>query len=167
MGSEMCIRDRSCTVALVLQAILKKNSMAHVVLFDPHNEYSKSFGNMAEVISNDTLDLPIWMFDFVETVELLASDIEDQAREEEEVLHDILLKAKRLFDRSQKNGDISSQTKLDDIEADLQRATHITLDSPVPYRIRDVLKLLDLNICLLYTSPSPRDLSTSRMPSSA
>ncbi len=137
---------KSCTVALVLQAILKKNSMAHVVLFDPHNEYSKSFGNMAEVISNDTLDLPIWMFDFVETVELLASDIEDQAREEEEVLHDVLLKAKRLFDRSQKNGDISSQTKLDDIEADLQRATHITLDSPVPYRIRDVLKLLDLNM---------------------
>ena len=25
----------------------------------------------------------------------------------------------------------------------------------------------DLNSCLLYTSPSPRDLSTSRMPSSA
>ena len=25
----------------------------------------------------------------------------------------------------------------------------------------------NLNICLLYTSPSPRDLSTSRMPSSA
>jgi len=30
-------------------------------------------------------------------------------------------------------------------------------------------KMLDgyANICLLYTSPSPRDLSTSRMPSSA
>ena len=27
--------------------------------------------------------------------------------------------------------------------------------------------LLTSNICLLYTSPSPRDLSTSRMPSSA
>ena len=25
----------------------------------------------------------------------------------------------------------------------------------------------DVNVCLLYTSPSPRDLSTSRMPSSA
>ena len=25
----------------------------------------------------------------------------------------------------------------------------------------------DANVCLLYTSPSPRDLSTSRMPSSA
>ena len=29
------------------------------------------------------------------------------------------------------------------------------------------LKERDANICLLYTSPSPRDLSTSRMPSSA
>ena len=27
--------------------------------------------------------------------------------------------------------------------------------------------LIKNNICLLYTSPSPRDLSTSRMPSSA
>eukprot|EP00831_Metopus_contortus_P066333 TRINITY_DN59182_c0_g1_i1.p1 TRINITY_DN59182_c0_g1~~TRINITY_DN59182_c0_g1_i1.p1 ORF type:complete len:367 (-),score=60.80 TRINITY_DN59182_c0_g1_i1:45-1145(-) len=29
------------------------------------------------------------------------------------------------------------------------------------------VKYLNVNICLLYTSPSPRDLSTSRMPSSA
>ena len=28
-------------------------------------------------------------------------------------------------------------------------------------------KATNLNVCLLYTSPSPRDLSTSRMPSSA
>ena len=26
---------------------------------------------------------------------------------------------------------------------------------------------IEYNVCLLYTSPSPRDLSTSRMPSSA
>ena len=134
---------KSCTVALVLQAILKENGNAHVVLFDPHNEYSKSFGEMAEVISNDSLDIPLWMFDFVETTELLTSDIEDHAREETEVLHDILLKAKRLYDRSMKQGDTSSHTKMDDVEAELQRATHITLDSPVPYRIRDVLKLID------------------------
>ena len=134
---------KSCTVALVLQAILKENGNAHIVLFDPHNEYSKSFGAMAEVISNDSLDIPIWMFDFVETTELLTSDIEDHAREETEVLHDVLLKAKRLYDRSMKKGDTSSQTKMDDVEAELQRATHITLDSPVPYRIRDVIKLLD------------------------
>ena len=32
--------------------------------------------------------------------------------------------------------------------------------------LRD-LDFYEVNICLLYTSPSPRDLSTSRMPSSA
>jgi len=31
----------------------------------------------------------------------------------------------------------------------------------------NVLNGRDLDICLLYTSPSPRDLSTARMPSSA
>jgi len=134
---------KSCTVALVLQAILNENPMGHVVLFDPHNEYSKSFGNKAEVIDQDSLDLPLWIFDFVETCELLCSDIEDQAREETEILHDLLLKAKRLYDRSVKSGTLSTQVKLDDVEAELQRSTHITLDSPVPYRIRDVAKLID------------------------
>ena len=33
--------------------------------------------------------------------------------------------------------------------------------------IKEVMKSLEINPCLLYTSPSPRDLSTSRMPSSA
>jgi len=134
---------KSCTVALVLQAILDKNPMGHVVLFDPHNEYSKSFGDRAEVINQESLDLPLWIFDFVETCELLCSEIEDQAREETEILHEVLLKAKRLYDRSLKSGDTSSQVKLDDVEAELQRATHITLDSPVPYRIRDVSKIID------------------------
>ena len=33
--------------------------------------------------------------------------------------------------------------------------------------ITECLELIKNNNCLLYTSPSPRDLSTSRMPSSA
>ncbi len=134
---------KSCTVALVLQAILNENPMGHIVLFDPHNEYSRSFGDRAEVINQDSLDLPLWLFDFVETCELLCSDIEDHAREETEILHEVLLKAKRLYDRSLRTGDTSVQVKLDDVEAELQRSTHITLDSPVPYRIRDVSKLID------------------------
>ena len=32
---------------------------------------------------------------------------------------------------------------------------------------KDLILSPDIDICLLYTSPSPRDLSTSRMPSSA
>ena len=34
-------------------------------------------------------------------------------------------------------------------------------------KVLSLIDLADLASCLLYTSPSPRDLSTSRMPSSA
>ena len=43
--------------------------------------------------------------------------------------------------------------------------TYPRLASDIAYITPD--KLLDVCSCLLYTSPSPRDLSTSRMPSSA
>lgn len=136
---------KSCTVALVLGAILEQNQDAHVVLFDPHNEYSKSFGSMAEVVRQDTLDLPIWLFDFDETVELLTSAITQHRHEETEILSDVILKAKRLYDRSLQNTtDTSSQAKLDELEKELHRSGgHISLDSPVPYRMRDIIKLLN------------------------
>ena len=49
-------------------------------------------------------------------------------------------------------------------------------DAPAPYQYVELLAINDFeefgqqvstDTCLLYTSPSPRDLSTSRMPSSA
>ncbi len=135
---------KSCTVALVLQAILHENRNAHVVLFDPHNEYSRSFGSLAEVISGNNLDLPIWLFNFEETVELLTSEIEDHRREEQEILHEVILKAKQLYERMSQNGAVSSQLKIGDLEKELGRAgAHISLDSPVPYRIRDLIKLIE------------------------
>eukprot|EP00831_Metopus_contortus_P068741 TRINITY_DN61542_c0_g2_i1.p1 TRINITY_DN61542_c0_g2~~TRINITY_DN61542_c0_g2_i1.p1 ORF type:complete len:123 (+),score=11.36 TRINITY_DN61542_c0_g2_i1:28-369(+) len=40
-------------------------------------------------------------------------------------------------------------------------------DTPLLIQNQELVKFLALCTCLLYTSPSPRDLSTSRMPSSA
>ena len=134
---------KSCTVALVLREILKTNPDGHVVLFDPHNEYSKSFGEMAEVIRHDSLDLPLWLFDFEETVQLLGSELPDQRREEKEIYSDVLLKAKLMFARSARSKDITSQASIEEIESEITRAdSHINLDSPVPYRIRDVIRLV-------------------------
>jgi len=139
---------KSCTVALVAQAVLDANPMAHVVLFDPHNEYSKSFGDRAHVTRYDTLNLPIWLFNFEETVELLASQIPDQAREEEEVLTDVILKAKRFYKISQERDraqtGAAAPLKVEDVEAELLRSgSSISLDSPTPYRARDLIKVID------------------------
>ena len=49
---------KSCAVALILHALLEQNPNAHVVVLDPHNEYAHAFGDVAEVIDPDTLELP-------------------------------------------------------------------------------------------------------------
>ena len=41
------------------------------------------------------------------------------------------------------------------------------VDNKVGANDLDKVVMVSNNLCLLYTSPSPRDLSTSRMPSSA
>ena len=65
------------------------------------------------------------------------------------------------------------------IVSEKDQVTAIEVRNPfnLKSRVKDKLSILDIKaqsvegtwytICLLYTSPSPRDLSTSRMPSSA
>ena len=61
--------------------------------------------------------------------------------------------------------DVTNQSQIDNVFKDILNAfgdIDICLFSSGTYEPKD-----EQNICLLYTSPSPRDLSTSRMPSSA
>ena len=56
-----------------------------------------------------------------------------------------------------------------ELSAVIAAAQKRDLDGPLLIRFQDILRhrVKSLCACLLYTSPSPRDLSTSRMPSSA
>jgi hypothetical protein len=54
---------KSCTATLILSAIIAEHPNAHIVLLDPHNEYATAFGELAEVISVDNLQMPFWFFD--------------------------------------------------------------------------------------------------------
>ena len=62
--------------------------------------------------------------------------------------------------------DIRTKKTLDSLEA--KNRTNIIARSPAKARLLDSLEAKNrTNICLLYTSPSPRDRTRSRMPSSA
>lgn len=86
---------KSCTTALILRSILEKNPAAHIVLLDPHNEYATAFGDWAEVISPRNMQLPFWLLNFEEIVEVLVGDAERKA--EIEVLQELIPIAKSRY----------------------------------------------------------------------
>lgn len=112
---------KSCSVTVLLQAILDVAPSGHIILLDPHNEYSKAFGARAEVIDPTTLNLPHWLLNFEESVELFVGKSEFAATSQTNILKEAMLSARRSFGTAGIPGD------------------SITVDTPVPYKLGAVL----------------------------
>lgn len=132
---------KSCAVALILRAILKENPQAHMVLLDPHNEYSSCFGNLAEVITPQDLNLPFWLMTFEETVEVLIGD-RSEGQEDIKVLAELIPLAKAYY-AAKNTPTVSGRTRLQRRSSD---TGVFSVDTPVPYRISDLMILLQENI---------------------
>ncbi|MSP42783.1 MAG: DUF87 domain-containing protein [Alphaproteobacteria bacterium] len=116
---------KSCAVSLVLHAIMDQNPNGHIVLIDPHNEYAAAFGDKAEAIHLSNLQLPYWLLNFEELVEVVIGQNQERAYPEIEILKTGVIDAKKMFLREGERGD------------------HITVDTPVPYRLGDLIKIFD------------------------
>ena len=118
---------KSCAVALTLQAILERHQNAHILLLDPHNEYSRAFGEMAEAVSPGNLKLPYWLFTFEEITEVILGDNFQSRTAEIGILSEAIPEAKRRF--------------IANSEPDA--AGFVTVDTPVPYQISELLQIID------------------------
>lgn len=117
---------KSCTATLILSAIAAEHPNAHIVLLDPHNEYATAFGDLAEVINLDNLQMPFWFFDFEEAVRILVRGGTAQEQEAQAIiLKDAITRARRHY------------------AGDDRAATSITVDTPMPFRISDLLRFID------------------------
>ena len=125
---------KSCAVALLLRAVLQRFPHAHIVVLDPHNEYSKSFGDGAVVFDPSSFNLPYWMLTFDELVEVLYPG-RSRDTEEIEILADLLPAAKRI---SMGGSGRASRLRTD--------GTAVTVDTPIPYRISELLGLIDKSL---------------------
>ncbi len=115
---------KSCAVATILRAVIGRMPNAHVLLIDPHNEYSRAFGSQAVVLSpSDGLHLPYWLFNFEELTELVLGRGRDA--DQVKILGEAVLTAKHSHF----------------VKAGLDQRG--TVDTPVPYRMSDVLRFLD------------------------
>jgi DNA helicase HerA-like ATPase len=120
LGTTGC--GKSCAVALILQAILKQNPFGHVVLLDPHDEYRHAFQDQANVLDMNNLELPYWLLNFAETCEMfIGRGKRDDVQRS--ILKNAILKAKQAY-----IGD---------------EAPHLTVDTPIPYRLSDMVRALD------------------------
>ncbi len=116
---------KSCVVSLVLHAILEQHPNGHIVLIDPHNEYAAAFGERAEAIHLSNLQLPYWLLNFEELVEVVIGQNQERAYPEIEILKNGVIEAKKMFLHEG------------------ERSDHITVDTPVPYRLGDMIKVFD------------------------
>ena len=115
---------KSSTVVLILGAILDALPKAHVVLVDPHDEYSQAFGDLAEVINQDTLKLPYWFMNHEEMCEIFCSKNTNTSDSERLILKDAITEARRQY------------------MGEKPRFTP-NVDTPVPYRIQQCYKMIE------------------------
>jgi len=116
---------KSCAVSLILSAILDQHPNGHIVLLDPHSEYAGAFGDKAEILNPDTLQLPYWLLDFEEARALFTAYAVGAAEAESGILATAILAAKKKF--------------LGATEA----AKTVTVDTPVPYSLSELIHGID------------------------
>ena len=126
---------KSCTTALILRSILEKNPAAHIVLLDPHNEYSTAFPEWGEVISPRNMQLPFWLLNFDELVEVVIGDPTDR-KQEIEMMQELIPIAKSRYSTGRAKEGQNVRTRMID-------TGKFTVDTPVPYRISDLTSLID------------------------
>ena len=128
---------KSCALALILRRILEKNPQGHILLLDVHREYSQSFKGSAEVITPDNLNLPFWLLNFDEIVEILiGQQINREA--DTEVLRELIPQAKLRYMNNQRRDRTGAVRGREATEI-----SNIGVDTPIPYRTSDLTGLLE------------------------
>jgi DNA helicase HerA-like ATPase len=127
---------KSSGVAIILQKILDTRPNLRIFLVDPHNEYGRCFGEKAQVLTPRNLKLPFWLFNFEETIDVFFAG-RPGVDEEIEILSEVIPLAKAAY-LQYRAGPPSPLTKRRD-----PRDVGFTADTPVPYRIEDLITLLD------------------------
>ena len=129
---------KSCTVALILRRILEKNPQAHILLLDVHREYAQSFRDLAEIITPDNMNLPFWLLNFDEIVEILVGQHVNREADVE-VLRELIPMAKARYMSNQRRDRASAMRGTrEPIDT-----SSIGVDTPIPYRTSDLTGLLE------------------------
>ncbi|MGH6706000.1 MAG: ATP-binding protein [Sphingomicrobium sp.] len=114
---------KSTSVALILHRISQLSPEGHIVMIDPHGEYSAAFKSCGELFNVDNLQLPYWLLNFEEHCEVLLTTQGAERRRDADILAKCLLAAR---------------TKGKNVE----QYGKVTVDSPIPYLLTDFNQII-------------------------
>jgi hypothetical protein len=110
---------KSTSVSLILHRISQLSPEGHIVMIDPHGEYSAAFKGCGELFNVDNLQLPYWLMNFEEHCEVLLTTHGAERERDADILAKCVLAART------KGKDVSQYGK-------------VTVDSPIPYLLTDL-----------------------------
>jgi len=114
---------KSTSVSLILHRISQLSPEGHIVMIDPHGEYSAAFKDCGELFNVDNLQLPYWLMNFEEHCEVLLTTHGAERQRDGDILAKCLLAAR---------------TK----GKDLTKYGKVTVDSPIPYLLTDLTTII-------------------------
>lgn len=114
---------KSTSAALILHKICDIAPEGHIVMVDPHGEYSAAFKSNGALYDVNNLALPYWMMNFAEHCEVFVTSSGDEKQADCDILAKCLLQARA------KNRIAESIGKL-------------TVDAPIPYLLSDLTSII-------------------------
>ena len=114
---------KSTSAALILHRICEAAPQGHIVMIDPHGEYSAAFRQTGQILDVSNLQMPYWLMNFEEHCEVLLNSSGNERQIDIDILAKCLLAAR-------------SRNRL------AQTMGKITVDSPIPYLLSDLSNIL-------------------------
>ena len=110
---------KSTSAALILHRICEAAPDGHIVMIDPHGEYSAAFKQIGMILDVSNLNMPYWLMNFEEHCEVFLTSSGNDRQDDADILSKCLLQARA------KNRLAETMGK-------------ITVDSPIPYLLSDL-----------------------------
>ena len=114
---------KSTSAALILHRICEVAPDGHIVMIDPHGEYSAAFKSNGALFDASNLQLPYWLMNFAEHCEVFVTVDGADGQCDRDILAKCLLAAR-------------SRNRL------AESIGKITVDSPIPYMLSDLAAAL-------------------------
>ncbi|MBA4354831.1 MAG: ATPase, partial [Novosphingobium sp.] len=114
---------KSTAAALILHRICEMAPSGHIVMIDPHGEYSSAFRVTGQLLDVSNLQMPYWLMNFEEHCEVFITSSGADRQMDLDILAKCLLAARQKNRLAEQIG-------------------KITVDSPIPYLLSDLLIIL-------------------------